>query len=171
MDRNTENGNPHWDNYARDYLEQNTLLGATRSETTIIVNPPTSPAPRHHHPRPRPQNQIPLERITDSDMEDIDWDIAPETGNNHPSNNTLPLHDPQNRDTWNHGFQNTGSKSFSTEDFLLGIKAGAQEFLEGQPKTSTPNKISTQVYDTKSQPPKIQLRLHHGRPQPNHTKS
>ena len=51
-----------------------------------------------------------------------------------------------------HGFQNTGSKSFSTEDFLFGIKAGTQEFLEGQPKTSTPNKISTQVYDTKSTP-------------------
>ena len=87
---------------------------------TIIV----TPAPRYHPNPPMLQIPVRLERITDSDMDNIDWDITTKSSNYHPSNNTLPLHDPQNRDTWNHGFQNTGSKSFSTKDFFLGIKPG-----------------------------------------------
>ena len=151
MDRSTENRNPYWVNYARDYIEQNTLFGTNISEMTIIVTPTASPAPRYHPNPPMLRNLVRLERITDSDMEDIDWDITTESIN-QPSNNTLPLHDPQNRNTWNHGFQNTGSKSFSTEDFFLGIKTGLHELPGGQPKTSTPSRASTRVYDTRSPP-------------------
>ena len=83
-------------------------------------------------------------------VEGIDWNITTESISQQ-SNNTLPLHEPQNRNTWNHGFQNTGSKSFSTEDFFLGIKTEIYELPGRQPKTSTPN-TSIEVYDMGSPP-------------------
>ena len=79
-----------------------------------------------------------LEGLGEDDVEGINWNITTESII-QPSNNTLPLHKQQDRNTWNHGFQNTGSRSFSTEDFLLGIKTKNCELLGEQPKTSTPN--------------------------------
>ena len=85
MDQNTENGNPPWAPYGRDYLKQNTLLGTTKSEMTIIVTPPASPIPRHPNSSPSLQLQNVLERLSNSEIEDINWDIASETGNSHPN--------------------------------------------------------------------------------------
>ena len=80
--------------YERTYIEQNTLLGAFRSGTTPLVNPPVPPVPRHlHHDTTTDSNlqyQDPLERLSEIEIRslglsldgDINWEIDPETDNN-----------------------------------------------------------------------------------------
>ena len=148
---------PHWANYARNYLEQSVLFGTSLSEMTVVVTPLTSPVPQHHPNLPVLQDMARLEGLGEDDVEGINWNITTESFS-QPSNNTLPLHEQQDRNTWNHGFQNTGSKSFSTEDFFLGIKTKNCEFLGEQPKTSTPN-TSTEVHDMGSLPPNNPMTL------------
>ena len=89
-----------------------------------------------------------LEGLGQDDLEDINWNITTKSIT-PPRNNTLPLHKTQNRTTRSHGFQDTGSKSFSTEDSFLGIKTEIYEFPGEQPKTSTPN-TSIEVHNMES---------------------
>ena len=117
----------------KTYIDQNTLLGALRTDTTTIVTPPVSPVPGH------PQHQTPLERFTDIK---IDRDINFETDSNSElqgtsnfPNNTLPLWEPPDREDWQQDLQKLKqkkkkkksrrqSKSFSTENAFLNVKVG-----------------------------------------------
>ena len=89
--------------YKETYIDQNTLLGATRKGTTTTITPQTSPAPGHR------QNQPPLERLTDPELKDLEpifsEDINFETDSNSElqgtsnfPNNTLPLCEPPDRE-------------------------------------------------------------------------